>query len=364
MTRSVTEILDRAVASCPPTREELVRLLEIRRDDERQALFQAAYQVKKKHVGAVVYFRGLIEVSNKCQKDCLYCGIRHSNPHVERFSLTSAEIVAAARWAHANRYGSLVLQAGELQSDHHTEFISTVLRQLHDATNGELAVTLSMGEQKREVLRAWRQAGAHRYLLRLETTQTDLYQNFHPTDHLWQARLQCLADLRSEGYQVGTGVMIGLPGQTSADLAADLLYIRDLDVDMIGMGPFIPHRDTPLANHLAGFDKAAGLDLGLKMLACARLLLPDANMAATTALQALDNQGRELGLRTGANIVMPNVTDPKHRRAYQLYDGKPSLDENSEQSRVGLEKRICSIGETIGYGQWGSSPRFMQRTAR
>ncbi len=273
------------------------------------------------------------------------------------------EIVDAARWAHANHYGSLVLQGGELQSDQQTEFISTALRRLHNATGGDLAITLSLGEQSRDVLREWRQAGAHRYLLRLETTRQDLYRQLHPEDHQWAQRLECLSDLRHEGYQVGTGVMIGLPGQTTADLATDLLFIRQLDVDMIGMGPFIPHRDTPLADYLGRFDRVASLDLGLKMLACARLLLPNVNLAATTALQALDDQGRELGLQAGANIVMPNVTDPRHRRAYQLYDGKPSLDENSEQSRVGLETRITGIGETIGYGLWGDSPRYSLRVA-
>ena len=361
MTRLVKEILDRAASGHSPDREELTALLDIRHENEYQALFQTAYEMKKQNVGPVVYFRGLIEISNICQKDCLYCGIRKSNRKVPRFRLTIDEIVEAARWAHANQYGSLVLQGGEIQDDTHTQFINEALRRLHAATNNELAVTLSLGEQSRDVLRLWRQSGAHRYLLRLETSRQDLYRRYHPEDHLWAPRLQCLEDLRSEDYQVGTGVMIGLPGQTSGDLADDLLFIHQLDVDMIGMGPFIPHSDTPLAHHLPDFDKTRQLNLGLKMLACARLLLPDANMAATTALQALSDTGRELGLQAGANIVMPNVTDPKHRRAYQLYDGKPSLDENSQQSRLGQEKRIAGIGETIGYGMWGNSPRFARR---
>ncbi len=363
MTLLVGEILARATRGRPLLKDDLVRLLEISDETEYQALFQAAYEVKREHVGPVVYFRGLIEISNICQKDCLYCGIRKSNQKVPRFRLSVDDIVEAARWAHTNRYGSLVLQGGEIQDDKHTQFITETLQQLHAATGGELAVTLSLGEQSRDVLRRWHQAGAHRYLLRLETSRQDLYRQYHPEDHLWAPRLQCLEDLRTEGYQVGTGVMIGLPGQTCEDLADDLLYIRDLDVDMIGMGPFIPHGDTPLAHHLPTYDKAAHLNLGLKMLACARLVLPDANMAATTALQALSDTGREMGLIAGANIVMPNVTDPKHRRAYQLYDGKPSLDENSEQSRLGLEKRISSIGESIGYGLWGNSPRFDKRVS-
>jgi len=358
---SIKAILENAEHGRTPGRDELVELLEISESDALQALFQTAYRVKKQNVGPVVYFRGLIELSNVCQKDCLYCGIRKSNRKIRRFRLSVEDIVDAAFWAYENRYGSLVLQGGELQNEAHTNFITRALERLHQATGGKLAVTLSLGEQSRDVLRQWREAGAHRYLLRLETSREDLYRQYHPDDHLWQPRLQCLEDLRSEGYQVGTGVMIGLPGQTCRDLADDLLFFRKLDVDMIGMGPFIPHGDTPLAHHLDTFDKERQLNLGLKMLACARLVLPDANMAATTALQALSDTGRELGLQAGANIIMPNVTDPKHRRAYQLYDGKPSLDENSEQSRVGLEKRIFGIGESIGYGLWGNSPRFENR---
>ncbi|MCP4291682.1 MAG: [FeFe] hydrogenase H-cluster radical SAM maturase HydE [bacterium] len=342
-------------------RPDVIQLLDISDPNELQALFKTAYKIKKQNVGKVVYFRGLIEISNLCQKDCLYCGIRKSNHDVNRFRLSVQEIVDAAVWAHKNQYGSLVLQGGEIQGDEHADYITRVLERIHQATRNELAITLSLGEQSREVLGRWRLAGAHRYLLRLETSREDLYRQFHPDDHLWQNRLDCLADLRAENYQVGTGVMIGLPGQSTSDLADDLLYIRDLDVDMIGMGPFIPHSDTPMAHHLPNFNKNKQLDLGLKMLACARLLLPNANMAATTALQALSDTGRELGLQAGGNIVMPNVTDPKHRRAYQLYDGKPSLDENSEQSRIGLQRRIESIGETVGYGLWGNSPRFDQR---
>ncbi len=361
MIHSVPDILNQALLGQSLGQKELIRLLDIQVESERQALFQAAYKLKSKHVGRVVYFRGLVEISNICQKDCTYCGIRRSNSRVKRFRLSEDEIIQAACWAHRNRYGSLVLQGGEVQSEAQTAFIEEILNRLHAATDGELAVTLSLGEQPRDVLRRWRRAGAQRYLLRLETTREDFYQRFHPEDHLWQTRLSCLEDLRQEDYQVGTGVMIGLPGQTRADLADDLLFIKNLDVDMIGMGPFIPHRDTPFASYLADFDKPGSLDLGLKMLACARLLLPDANLAATTALQALDGLGREMGLKAGANIIMPNVTDSEYRHQYQLYEGKPSLDENSEQCRQSLQCTIHRIGETIGYGKWGNSPHYLGR---
>lgn len=361
MTRPLETIFENALEGKAPQKDDLIQLLNITESHQLEALFSTAYQVKKRNVGTVVYFRGLIEISNLCQKDCFYCGIRKSNRTVKRFRMSVDEIVSAACWAHANRYGSLVLQGGELQSDEHSAFITEVLQQIHIATNNELAVTLSLGEQSREVLAQWRQAGAHRYLLRLESSNETLYRQFHPDDHHWETRLQCLADLRSEDYQVGTGVMIGLPDQTTADLADDLLFIRDLDVDMIGMGPFIPHGDTPLAHLVANHDKAAQLSLGLKMLSCARLLMPDANMASTTALQALSTTGREMGLLAGGNIVMPNVTDPKHRGSYELYDGKPSIDENTEQCRQEFQKNIEGIGETVGYGLWGTSPRYSSR---
>ncbi|MCP4146020.1 MAG: [FeFe] hydrogenase H-cluster radical SAM maturase HydE [bacterium] len=361
MSGKVERILKSATSDSELKRDEIISLLEVSAPDQKRNLFSTAYEVKKRTVGPVVYFRGLIELSNRCNKDCYYCGIRKSNRLVPRFRLEVDEVVEAAVWAHRNGYGSLVLQGGELQNDSHTRYITEALSKIHAATNNELAATLSLGEQSREVLRQWREAGAHRYLLRMETSNQKLYKQFHPDNHQWESRMQCLSDLRSEDYQVGTGVLIGLPGQTLGDLADDLLYIRDLDVDMVGMGPFIPHDDTPLASHVKTFDKNAQLEMGLKMLSCTRLLLPDVNIAATTALQALSDTGRELGLQAGANVVMPNVTDPKYRAVYQLYNGKPSINENSEQSRAGFEKSISSIGETIGFGLWGNSPRYKKR---
>lgn len=355
-------ILTRARRGEGPGRDELVRLLGLKDASERADLFAAAYAVKEENVGRVVHLRGLVEISNLCAKDCLYCGIRRSSTHVPRFRLDAGAIVAAARWVHRARYGSLVLQGGEVQGPGYTSFIEDVLRRIHRETAGELAITLSLGEQNRDTYARWREAGAHRYLLRMETSNPRLYAELHPSDHLWDRRLECLHLLRETGYQVGTGVMCGLPGQTLEDLSNDLLFIRNLDVDMVGMGPYIPHRDTPLGRELENFDGQRALDLGLKMLACLRLLMPDANMASTTALQALDPAGREQGLLAGGNVIMPNVTDPAFRPNYQLYEGKPGLDENSEQSRLALEKSVEKIGETVAYGQWGNAPRFEKRT--
>jgi biotin synthase len=231
-------------------------------------------------------------------------------------------------------------------------------------------VTLSLGEQTRETYRRWRRAGAHRYLLRMETTNRELYARLHPdypSAEDWEARRRCLDHLREAGYHVGTGVMIGLPGQTVADLARDLQFFVEQDVDMIGMGPFIPHDDTPLGSDLQAFDPEYCFDaeeqvrLGLNMIACARLLLPDANIASTTALQALSPTGREQGLLAGANVIMPNVTDTEYRADYQLYNGKPGLSENAPETRRTLEESIASIGETIGNGRRGDAPRAVKR---
>ena len=349
---------------------DLELLLSARDHDEVSALHRAAYQVKLREVGPVVFLRGLVELGNSCARDCLYCGIRRSNDLVERFALTVEQIVAGARLAREFGYASLVLQGGERNDAAHADFITEALQQIHEATGGELAVTLSLGEQTREVYRRWRQAGAHRYLLRMESTNRALYRRLHPDcegEGCWEARRRCLDDLRATDYQVGTGVMIGLPGQTPADLAQDLLFFREQDVDMIGMGPYIPHDDTPLGADLRGFDPdfefsaQRQIALGLNMIACTRLLLPDANIAATTALQALDPAGREKGLLAGANVIMPNLTDTEYRAGYQLYNGKPGLTENAPETRRRLEASIEAIGETIGYGRRGDAPRAVKR---
>ena len=360
MTQS-NDILQRAEAGDDLTRQELETLLGLEAEEDLRALYEAAYRVKLATVGNKVYFRGIVEFSNICRKDCFYCGIRHSNQVVKRFQMTHDEIVSAAVWAHENEYGSLVLQSGERNDPAFADFITDILDEVHERTNGELGITLSLGEQTEAVYQRWLAAGAHRYLLRVETTNPSLYAQLHPADHLWADRVACLDSLRRVGYQVGTGVMIGLPEQTLADLASDLVFLKERDIDMIGMGPYIVHQDTPMASHLATFDGERQLALGLKMVAVGRLYLRDVNIAATTALQALRHNGRELGLQAGANIIMPNVTDTKYREAYQLYDNKPCTNENSSMCRGCLQGRVQGIGESIGFGEWGDSPHFLRR---
>lgn len=344
-----------------PDKQEILRLLALTDKQEIQDLFQQAYAVKKQYVGTKVYFRGIIELSNYCVKNCYYCGIRKDNPHVQRFTLCKDEVVESALWAFKQDYGSVVIQSGERSDEAFTEFIEDILYTLKEKTGGKLGITLSLGEQSRETYQRWYSAGAHRYLLRIETSNPELYKKLHPADHDWQQRLNCLRTMKDIGYQAGTGVMIGLPFQSLEHLADDVLFFYDEDIDMIGMGPYIPHEETPLYQYATDYKEEEHLELALKMIAICRLLLKDVNIASTTALQALKDDGRELGLLAGANIIMPNITDTKYRANYQLYQGKPCLDENASLCRGCLERRISAIGEQIGYSEWGDSPHFVHK---
>lgn len=326
--------------------------------EEEKALLEAAYRVKCRTVGRKVALRGLVELGNVCSKDCFYCGIRKGNAKVERYLLGVEEVVRMARWAWEKGYGSAVLQGGEIESAENTERVERILRGIREWGGDGFGVTLSLGEQEEEVYRRWREAGAHRYLLRIETSNPSLYATLHPAGHDWARRAGCLKVLRKLGYQTGTGVMWGLPGQTLADLAGDIEFYRDMDADMIGMGPFIPHPDTPLgAGREASPEWAAGqVRLGLRMIAATRLQLHDVNIAATTAMQALDPTGREKALAAGANVMMPNVTDAAWKGKYRLYPGKPCLEETSEACSSCLEMRVRAMGEEIAWGQRGDSP--------
>jgi biotin synthase len=333
---------------------------------EDRALRRAAHAVRRTRIGNRIHFRGIVELSNLCVKNCYYCGIRRTNTAVERFTLSKEEIVDAALWAHAHDYGSVVLQSGERSDERFVALVEDVVHDIKRRSGGELGITLSMGEQPRETYARWFEAGAHRYLLRIETSSRPLYGALHPSDHSYDVRLRCLRDLRQLGYQVGTGVMIGLPGQTLDDLAADVLFFRELDVDMIGMGPYVLHEATPLAKECDNSEASREhrLDLALRMIAVVRLAMPDINIAATTALQALDPNGREKGLLAGANIIMPIITPPSVRRHYQLYDGKPCIDDSADQCQACLEGRIRSTGDVVAYAEWGDSPRAANRHAR
>ena len=332
--------------------------------DERTELLKRAKAKKEEVVGNKVYFRGLIEFSNICAKECLYCGIRKGNDNVIRYEARDEEVLDACRFAYENRFASVVLQSGEITSPAFVQRIDNLLQEIKKLSNNELGITLSCGEQSKETYKRWFESGAHRFLLRIESSNPDLYYKIHPKTerHSFEKRIQALEFLKETGYQVGTGVMIGLPFQTYEDLANDLLFFKKMDIDMCGMGPYIEHEDTPLYEHRnLLMSKQERFDLALNMIAVLRLLMPDINMAAATALQAIDPAGREKALAVGANVIMPNLTPMAYRKEYQLYEDKPCLDEDKELCRNCLEARIEMAGSKIGYGEWGDSKHFFNR---
>ncbi|MFN8241449.1 MAG: [FeFe] hydrogenase H-cluster radical SAM maturase HydE [Bacteroidales bacterium] len=345
------------------SKEDIMTLLYVDGED-KTALYRKASEIKEKYIGNRVWFRGLIEFSNVCGKDCLYCGIRKGNKNLDRYNLSDEEILAAARFAHENRYGSIALQSGEIESSGFEERITRLLHLIKKMSGGELGITLSVGEHSRDVYKNWFEAGAHRYLLRVESTNPELYRKIHPDNdrHDFNRRIGCLKDLQELGYQTGTGVMIGLPFQTLSDLADDLLFMRDFDIDMCGMGPYIEHADTPLAVHapeLAPLNER--FDLTLKMIALVRIMMKDINIVAATALQAIDPVGREKAIRIGANIIMPNITPGSYRDSYKLYDNKPCTDDSAEDCQGCLEARMGLADAEIVYGEWGDSAHYDRR---
>jgi len=344
------------------SKHDVIHLLSLSEKSEIEKLYNLAYNIKVENVGKVVYFRGIIELSNICEKNCYYCGIRKENKLVDRYFMEMDELLEAARFILDAGYGSLVIQSGERTDNYFIDFIEESVKKIKELSSGKLGITLSCGEQTEETYKKWFDAGAHRYLLRIETTDPFLYSAIHPEDHSHANRLTSLDLLKNIGYQVGTGVMIGLPGQTVENLADDIIFFKNQEVDMIGMGPYIPHKETPMGKNFSGEESEKLLELSLKMIAVTRIFLKEVNIASTTALQAINHFGREMGLKAGANIIMPNATETKYRSAYSLYDNKPCTDENMAMCRGCLEKRIASIGETIGYNEWGDSRRFTKRT--
>ena len=358
---SVSEILEKEAFE----RNDLIRLLEAE-GEEKKLLFEQATAVKLAEIGNRVHFRGLVEFSNICGKDCYYCGIRKSNKIAHRYNVSDRQILDAARFAHENSYGSFVMQAGELESPGFTTRVEHLLKEIKKLSEGKLGITLSLGEQRREVYERWFEAGAHRYLLRIESSTPELYHRLHPDNslHNYERRIECLHTLQSLGYQTGTGVMIGLPFQDTGHLADDLIFMRDFDVDMVGMGPYIEHQETPLYAHRDQLMPIEDrFDLSLKMIAALRILMKDINIAAATALQAIDPLGREKAVKVGANIIMPNITPGKYRNDYALYENKPCVDEEPEECKNCLDVRIQLADGEIGYNEWGDSKHYAKRIA-
>lgn len=350
-----------------PRRETLIHFLTTKDSAEIEAVRIAAEETLLKHCGNRVYYRGLVEFSNDCTLDCSYCGIRRSNLKVRRYTVSEHDIVKAAIRCAEAHYGSLVLQSGERHDRRFIEFVERITRRIKRETVSSilpdgLGITLCVGEHSLETYRSFRDAGAHRYLLRIETTNEELFRSIHPNQQNLDSRLKSLEYLKTAGFQVGTGVMIGLPGQTPEMLADDLLFYKKHDFDMFGMGPFIPHKDTPMGN-LPVMPEEQRTNLGLMMIALTRLLTKDTNVAATTALQALDPIGREKGLSFGANVLMPQLTPTEFRESYLLYENKPCVDEEKEDCLNCLKRRVETMGRVVAQDQWGDSKHFFKRNA-
>lgn len=357
------KIVDKLIETGIATKAELALLLQCQ-GNERTYLLEKSKKIKEKYIGKKVFFRGLIEFSNICAKNCYYCGIRRDNKALERYTITDEEVLEAAKFAYEKNYGSIVLQAGEISSFAFIRRITHLIKEIKELSHDQLGITLSLGEQSEETYQEWFDAGAHRYLLRIEASNKDLYLKIHPNDtlHDYETRKKALYSLKKIGYQLGTGVMIGLPYQTYDDLASDLLFMKELDIDMCGMGPYIEHAETPL------FELSSTLmpledryNLTLKMIAILRIMMKDINIASTTALQAIDPIGREKAITIGANIIMPNITPQKYRDKYFLYENKPCSDEDAEDCIKCLEMRIKFAGGEIGYGEWGDSKHFKNK---
>lgn len=320
------------------TKKEIVALLSD--DANEQKLFKRADDVRRKNVGDEIHLRGLIEFSNICRNNCLYCGIRRDNKKVCRYRLSEEELIQTARQGADMGFKTIVMQSGEdmyFTAERLCRIISAIKK-------FDVAITLSIGERSYDEYKAFREAGADRYLMRIETTDKELYHRLDP-QMSWQHRYECLLMIKELSYELGSGIMVGLPGQTLESIANDLLFLQDLEIDMAGIGPFIPHPDTPLAGESGG-----SLSLALRTMAVMRIMLPDINIPATTAMESLNPNGRIMALQAGANVVMPNITEEEYRSFYALYPGKAGADGTPASSRSRLAQKIINLGRTIGTG--------------
>lgn len=304
-------------------------------------LFKAADRVRKIFVGDDVHLRALIEFSNICKRNCFYCGLRAENKNIERYRLTPEQIIETAKIAVRQGYKTVVLQSGE-DAYFTAELLAEIIKQIKKM---DVAVTLGVGEMPFEEYKILKDAGADRFLLRIETTDEKLYKKLHPAAS-FENRKRCLYDLKRLGFETGTGCLVGLPEQTIASLADDILFFKELNADMIGIGPFIPHKDTPLGNFTAG-----NFELAVKVMAITRLLLPYINIPATTAMETLVKNARNIALQSGANVVMPNVTAFDFRQKYEIYPDKVSVDYST------LLDNLNSIGRTVSKSRGDSKNR-------
>lgn len=334
------QLIDKLEKKRTLSKIEFTNLIENISEENSKYLFERSVETAKKYFGNSIYIRGLIEFTNYCKNDCYYCGIRASNTKAHRYRLNKEEILSCCKQGYALGFRTFVLQGGE--DVHFTDDVITdIVKAIRDKYS-DCAITLSLGERSRESYQKLFDAGANRYLLRHETADNIHYSKLHPQKLSLEKRKQCLYDLKEIGYQTGTGFMVGSPYQTAENLAEDLLFIKELSPQMVGIGPFIPHKDTPFKNMEQG-----SLELCLYLIAILRLMLPNALIPATTALGTADPNGREKGILAGANVVMPNLSPVAYRKSYSLYNNKICTGEEAAECIVCLKNRMESIGYNI-----------------
>ncbi|MCU6746985.1 [FeFe] hydrogenase H-cluster radical SAM maturase HydE [Faecalicatena acetigenes] len=330
-------LIDKLARAHTLSKDEWVQLIRGRTKENSEYLFLLARKFREKYYGHDIYIRGLIEFTNYCKNDCLYCGIRRSNKNARRYRLKKEEILSCCRTGYALGFRTFVLQGGE-DGYYTDEVMEDIVSTIH-SSYPDCAITLSIGERSLESYQRLFDAGASRYLLRHETFDASHYARLHPAALSAANRQKCLWDLKEIGYQVGTGFMVGSPFQTPENLADDMLFLKRLDPHMVGIGPFIPHQETPFAREQAGT-----LSLTLFMLALIRVMLPKVLLPATTALGTIAPDGREQGILAGANVVMPNLSPQDVRKDYLLYDNKICTGDEAAECRQCLERRMNSIG--------------------
>lgn len=326
-------ILEKAEINHNLNKDEIIKLLS----SNDISLFSFADEIRKKYKGDSIHIRGLVEFSNICKRNCYYCGLRCENKKIKRYRLTSKEIKECGQYAVKLGYKTIVLQSGE---DDYFD-ADKICKIIEGLKKYNLAVTLSIGERTFEEYKAFKDSGADRYLLRIETTDENLYKTLHPNMN-FKNRIKCLKDLKQLGYETGTGCLVGLPNQTIESLANDILFFKELNADMVGIGPFIPHPNTPLANN-----KTNNFNLSIKVMAITRLLLPDINIPATTAMETLNKNGHIIALQSGANVLMLNITPQTYKKNYEIYPDKAGINNNEDENKKLIYDKIKSINRSI-----------------
>ncbi len=332
-------------------KEKIVKLLQ---SEKTQELFQQAYQAKLNNLGAFSYLRALIEYSNFCSRNCFYCGIRGKNQNLKRFEIPLPQIKENIRNIHRQGYASFVIQSGERTDQDFIEKIDEIVK-FSKNLNENFKIVLSVGEQEPKTYQKWFDSGANRYLLRIETSNQELYEKIHPPEMSFGKRVECLYSLKKIGYQTGTGILVGFPDQTLESVAEDILFFKKIDVDMLGLGPYIPCQNTPLWEKSKNIDPQKNLELSLKVIAICRILMPTVNIVASTALQTIDSNGYLRGIRAGANVLMPNLTPESYKKNYALYENKAVVDDSQILAFASI------LGETISPQLAGDPKHFLNR---